>query len=144
MVHGYHQLNENNPYRKNVVSDNLRSTFDMANNLGKPIVHIMSSHMPFSKEQSLKMVSRKEFEGMLTDFVTYDSMPTMLLQNICPSLELFNGAFDKFRGILYLTEEVQIKLKPNEKFKFKNMVLTETFDLKMSYFSSNIHQLSKG
>ena len=145
MVHGYHHWNENNPNRKNVVSDNLRSTFDMANRLGKLIVHIRSSHIPSSKAHGLKTVSAKEFEGMLTDFVGYDSMPTMLLQNICPSLGLFNGAIGKFRGILYLTEQVEVRLKPKDKkFKFKNMVLTETFDLKMSYLSSNIHQLPKG
>ena len=85
----------------------------MANRLGKHIVHIRSSHVPSSKASGLRMVSPKKFEVMLTDFVVYDSMPTMLLQNVCPSLELFNGAIGKFRGILYLTEEVQVKLKPN-------------------------------
>ena len=37
--------------------------------------------MPSSKAEGLKIISPKEFEGMLTDFVAYDSMPTMLLQN---------------------------------------------------------------
>ena len=73
MVHGYHHWNENNPNLKNVVSDNRRSTFDMANRLGKPIVHIRSSDMPSSKAHGLKTVSPKEFEGILTDFVAFEN-----------------------------------------------------------------------
>ena len=87
----------------------------MANKMGKPIIHIRASHMPSHKAHGLKSVSPKEFQGMLTDFIAYDSMPTMLLQNINPRLGLFNGAIGKFRGVLYLTESVQIKFKPSDK-----------------------------
>ena len=83
--------------------------------------------MPSPKAQGLKTVSAKAFEGMLTDFLGYDSMPTMLLQNICPSLGLFNGAIGKFRGILYLTEEVQVKLKPNDKNQIQKHGINRDF-----------------
>ena len=127
------------------MTDNLRQTFSVANRLGKPIVHIKASHSPASKAPALKTVSGKEFGGMLTDIVAYEGMPMMLLTNWAPHFGLFNGAIGKFKGLLYLTEYIDVKLKPaDKKFKFKDMVVTETFDLKMGHSSSHIHQLPKG
>ena len=111
-IHGYHHFSENDPNRKSVVSDNLRSTFDLANRRGKPIVHIKTSHLPHSKASDLKTVSPKEFQGLLTDLVAFEGMPIMLLNNWSPQHGLFNGSIGKFKGLLYLTETIEIQSKP--------------------------------
>ena len=146
MVHGHHYHSDNNPARKCVESDNLRTMFDLAKRLGnKPIVHFKAAHMPQSKAPALEMVSPKEFQGMLIDFVAYEGMPVMLLQNIAPQYALYNGSIVKYKGVLYLTDEIEVKLKSSElsKLKIRNLTVMEPLDLKGGTTGSRYHQLPK-
>ena len=70
----------------------------------------------------------------------------MLLQNLAPQFELFNGSIGKFRGLLYLTDEIEIKLKPSDvnKLKIKNLLVLENLDLKSSSTASHLQQLPQG
>ena len=145
IIHGFHHFNENQPHRKNVVSDNLRSTFDLATRFGKPIVHLQASHMPHTKASGLKNVNPTEFQGMLANLVAYEGIPIMYLRNLAPQFGLFNGAIGRFKGLLYLTEAIEIKSKPsNLKFQYKNLTLIENYDLKSAHSVSDLHQLPKG
>ena len=55
MLHGYHYFTENDPNRKSVKSDNIRTMLDLAKRLvNKPIVHLKSIHMPVKKCRPLK------------------------------------------------------------------------------------------
>ena len=98
IIHGFHHFNENQPQRKNVVSDNLRSTFNLATRFGKPIVHLQASHMPHTKASGLKNVNPKEFQGMLSNLVAYEGIPIMYLRYLASQFELFNGAIRRFKG----------------------------------------------
>ncbi len=147
MIHGFHYFSENDPTRKSVESDNIRTMFDLANRMGgKPIVHIKAMHIPENKAASLERVSAKEFEGMMKNFVAYEGMPTTLLQNIAPQYGLFNGAICKFRGLLYLPDNINVKLRSSDfkNMKMKNLVVQHALDLKGVGAVSQVHKLPKG
>ena len=121
MIHGYHYYPESDPARKSVESDNIRTMFGLAQHLGdKAIVHLKSSHMPATRSSALELVSGKQFEGLLKDFVAYEGMPLMLLTNFAPQFGLFNGAICSFKGLLYLPNDVYVKLNPQDLKKFKD------------------------
>ena len=84
--------------------------FDLASRLGnKPIVHIKANHMPQYKASSLETVSPKDFQGTLKNFVAYDGMPVMLLQNLAPQFELLMGLLGSLRVFCIY----RLKLKSN-------------------------------
>ena len=146
MVHGHHYHSANNPARISVESDNLRTMFNLASRLGnKPIVHFKASHMPQNKSPALEMVSPKEFQGMLKDFVAYEGMPLMLLQNIAPQYALYNGSIVEYVGVLFLTDDIEVKLKSSEllKVQIKNLVVMQPLDLRGGTTGSRLHQLPK-
>ena len=120
--------------------------FGLAQHLGdKAIVHLKSSHMPATRSSALELVSGKQFEGLLKDFVAYGGMPPMLLTNFAPQFGLFNGAICSFKGLLYLPNYVYVKLNPQDlkKLKIKNLVVQQPFDLGGRGHLSRLHQLPK-
>ena len=146
MIHGYHYFSENNPARKSVESENVRQMFDTASRLGgRPIVHIKSGHMPQNKRHLLEQVSAKEFQGMLKDFVAFENLPIMLLENISPQLNLFNGSICKFKGLLYLSDNITVKLRSADfrTLQVKNLVTCQELDLKGMGASSRLYKIPK-
>ena len=87
IIHGFHHFNENLPHRKSVVSDNLRSTFNLASRFGKPIVHLRASHIPHTKAPGLRNVNPTEFQGMLSDLVAFDGIHILLLKSLLLCLD---------------------------------------------------------
>ncbi len=146
IVQGYHFYADHDPTRKNVESDNIRKIFDLAKNMNdKPIVHLQSLHMPMDSSASLAMISGKEFEGLLKDFLAFDGMPLMLLTNTAPQFGLFNGATCLFRGLLYLPDHPIVTLTSSElkKAKFNNMTIVKPLELKSASYCTQFYQLPK-
>ena len=113
MVHGYHYFSGDNHTRKTVESANIRTMFELVQRLGnRPIVHLKSAHLPESQNASLEMLSGKEFQGVLIFFVGFEGMSLMQLTNFAPQFGLFNGAICNYKDLLYLPENVSVKLKP--------------------------------
>ena len=56
----------------------------------------------------------------------------MLLSNFAPQFGIFNGAICSFKGLLYLPNDVNVKLKTQDlkKLKVKSLVLQQPFDLR--------------
>ena len=121
--------------------------FDLAKRLGnKPIVHLKSIHMHVNKILALEKMSVKEFGGLLKDFLAYEEMPLMLLNNFAPPFGLFNGAICTFNGLLYVPNEISMKLNCSvlKSRKLRNLTVQQPLDLRGGNFSSRIHQLAKG
>ena len=70
----------------------------------------------------------------------------MLLSNVAPQFGIFNGAICKFKGLLYLPDDVNVKLKSQDlkKLKITDLVVQEPFDLRGGNNFSRLHQLPKG
>ena len=90
LVHGYHYHSDNDPSRKNVESDNIRQTFELAQRANKPIFHIRSLHSPVSKSSGLEKVSAKEIQGVSKDFLAFEGMPCKILSNMATQFGLYN------------------------------------------------------
>ena len=60
--------------------------------------------MPRNRTSALETVTPKEFQGMLKDFVAYEGMPVMLLQNHVPKFGICDSCICLFKGSLYFTE----------------------------------------
>ena len=147
MIHGYHYHSESDPARKTVESDNIRTMFELAKRMGnRAVVHLRSQHMPEANSSALELVSGKQFQGLLKDFVAYEGMPLMLLSNFAPQFGIFNGAICQFKGLLYLPDDVNVKLKSQDlkKLKITDLVVQEPFDLRGGNNFSRLHQLPKG
>ena len=146
LVHGYHYHSDNDPSRKNVESDNIRQTFELAKRAGKPIFHIRSLHSPVSKSSALEKVSAKEFQGISKDFLAFEGMPCMILSNMTTQFGLYNGAICSFKGLLYLPDTVFIKLKVSEVLKLvlRDKIVTHPVDLRGGNSMSRLHQLPRG
>ena len=82
---------------------------------------------------------------MLKDFVAYEEMPLMILENIAPQFALFNGSIVKYKGALYLTEDIEVNLKSSElmKLKMKNLAVMQPLDLRGGTSRCRLHQLPK-
>ena len=142
LVHTYHYHCDNDPSRKNVESDNIRQTFELAKRAGKPIFHIRSLHSPVSKSSGLE----KAFQGVFKDFLAFEGMPCMILSNMATQFGLYNGAICSFKGLLYLPDTVFIKLKVSEvlKLALRDKIVTHPVDLRGGNSMSRVHQLPRG
>ena len=71
---------------------------------------VNSQHLPVSKARKLQGLSAKEFRGVSSVLFACSGLPLMLLENVAPSVGLFNGAQVEFVGPLYLDDELQVTI----------------------------------
>ena len=69
IIHGYHYYTSDEPSRKNVESQNIRRTFELAQNNKEAVVALKAAHTPSKNASNLAQVSGKQFEGLLSHFV---------------------------------------------------------------------------
>ena len=111
---GYHYYNPDNPSRPNVQSENAIIILDLYSKYKKPILHFTPYHEPIDQRHKLKSVSAKEFQNLQSSLYFFEGVSVMLLTNICPPLNLFNGAIHKYVGPLYLNKVCEVKEKSDK------------------------------
>ena len=109
-LHGNHWFSELSAHRATVESDNARALVSFANERGTPLMAVNAQHIPAKKEPRLMKVSPKEFRSVQPVFFACSGLPLMLLENVAPTVGLFNGAHVEFVGPLYLNEDWQVTL----------------------------------
>ena len=110
ILHGIHYFNEMYPGRENVQSDNCKSIAADFLLHNKPLMKFECYSDPPEKHNSLKNVSAKEFRNLQEFSYFCEGINVMLLSNICPPLNLFNGAIHTYVGPLYLNKVYEVKL----------------------------------
>ena len=109
-VYGHHYFKDNDPMRKTVESQNIRSIINFATKNNESLLHLTSMHIPSQNRHNLSKASGKEFEGLLKDFLACKDIPIMLEENIAPQFGLFNGATYYFHGLLYLPDDLDVNI----------------------------------
>ena len=145
-LHGHHWFNELASYRATVESDNARALVSFAKEKGTPVMAINSANLPVKKAMNLQRLSAKEFRGVSAVFFASKGLPMMLLENIAPSVGLFNGAQVEFVGPLYLGDDLVLNISQREyesKIHLDGLTLTAPVDTPHSN-REQVHQIPVG
>ena len=131
LINGYHYFCEDEPNRKTVDSDNMHALIDYHKSEKKPIMMLKAIHLPADMHSKLMNLSSKEFGGLPSNLYLCPGSCVMLLQNIAPQFNLFNGSRHKVIGPLYLndTYEIKITIENFLKLKTQNNLTTALVDL---------------
>ena len=113
-LHGHHWYNEVAGSRATVESDNARALVSFARERNTPVMAVNAQHLPANMAPKLQKLSAKEFRGVPAVFFACRGLPLMLLENVAPSVGLFNGAHVQFEGPLYLNDDLQTILTRRE------------------------------
>ena len=108
---GYHYYNPQCPERASVDSMNMRLLMNYHDTTREPVCRIEAIHTPGNKNEHLKTVPGKEFEGMPATWHFCKGSRAMLLGNINPALGLYNGVICEFVGPLYANKTIETTLK---------------------------------
>ena len=130
-LHGNHWFSEWAEHRATVESDNARALVRFASEHDTPVMAVEAQHIPAGKAAKLKKVSPKEFRSVQAVFYACSGLPLMLLENVAPSVGLFNGAHVQFVGPLYLDDDWQVTLTRAEfdaKVVTDGVTLTDPID----------------
>ena len=111
LINGYHYFQEEHSDRPTVDSDNMHALFQYHKISNQPIIGWNSIHLPATAKQTSG--SAKVFGGVPAQVFTCPGNSIMLLQNIAPSLNLFNGSRHKFVGPLYFDRPHKVTLTVN-------------------------------
>ena len=107
---------------------------------------VNAQHLPAKKTSRLQKVSPKEFRSVPAVFFACSGLPLLLLENVAPSVGLFNGAHVEFVGPLYLNDDWQVTLTRREydaKVMTSGVTLTAPLDTPTSA-SESLFQVPVG
>ncbi|KAF0293569.1 hypothetical protein FJT64_008674 [Amphibalanus amphitrite] len=130
-LHGNHWFSELAVHRATVESDNARALVRFANERDTPVMAVNAQHLPTKKAARLQKVSPREFRSIPAVFFACSGLPLMLLENVAPSVGLFNGAHVEFVGPLYLEDDWQVTLSSceyRERVRTSGVTLTTPLD----------------
>ena len=82
--------------RATVESDNARALVRFANERDTPVMAVNAQHLPAKKTTRLQKVSPKKFRSVPAVFFACSGLPLLLLENVAPSVGVFNGAHVEF------------------------------------------------
>ena len=145
-LHGYHWFSEWASFRETVESDNAKALVNFAEDRGAHVMAVNSQHLPVSKARKLQGLSAKEFRGVSSVLFACSGLPLMLLENVAPSVGLFNGAQVEFVGPLYLDDELQVTISRRDydaKVRVDGVTLSGPVDTPHSN-RDHVHQVPVG
>ena len=145
-LHGHHWYSELSARRATVESDNARALVSFASEHNEPVMAVNAQHLPAKKARKLQRLSAKMFRGVSAAFFACNRLPLMLLENVAPSVGLFNGALVEFVGPLFLGDDLHVRISRRDyasKVHVRGVTLTEPIDTPHSE-REQVHQVPSG